>query len=802
MLSSDTTPPPPPVKISSEIEEETLNAVGHDLLLFLGAAVVVEPLGKILGVTPVLLYLLLGFVAGPYGMSLFQSGTDVNSEIGDFGILFLLFVEGLNLSPERLRSLASFFSLGAIQLLVSVSLIFFGLFFGGPYLLPIIQRDRIPIDPQMVQLLAERPVVAFCVAAAGALSSSAFVLPILKERNWEKSPDGIAALSILLLQDLAVAPLLVLIPLIADTGSGVAQDPTALGILIAKATIGFGSVLVAASVILRRIFTLVATFGSSQTFIAASLLVAVGMGIIADQLGLSATTGAFAAGVLLAESGYRAQIEADIKPFEGVLLGVFFVTAGASLDPATVLSEWPTLLAGIMSFIAVKFGILLLAGISTFGLTRVQAIRVAILLSGGGEFAFVVFKLASNLGVLNESLAQVLTASVVISMSCTPLLGEAAEYFSNYADRLEERHDPTRKLARNNLDDPYVEFDIKISDESTIQEAFELFDEDGNGTVSVEELQKVLIRPGTPDMLFSYEEARSVLRRFDQNGDDELELDEFATLWTSKRRPTADEAKREKLQALDDDMSHATVVCGYGEVGQAVCANLQGPYVAFSRDPKRISLGVLQGAKVIYGNGASPALAKSVGVERPDAIVVCFAEEEKALETTLRMREEFPDAPIFVRAARADHVDELKAAGATSVIVEKVKTAESFANLVGLRNVKEQVQRVVNDITDEALDVPFSEEELTKLCYTHDVDPTELGRLYELFVTSLNRNEQGQVQLAELRDELVRRSNTPLDDATLQRWSKTDELLSKWVTDATETQWVSFPEFVEFAARK
>jgi hypothetical protein len=117
--------------LTVEMEEMSLSAVGHDLLLFLAASVVVDPLGKILGVTPVLLYLILGFVAGPYGLSLFTSGTEVNSEIGDFGILFLLFVEGLNLSPERLKALGNFFSLGATQLLLSVGLIFFGLFFGG-----------------------------------------------------------------------------------------------------------------------------------------------------------------------------------------------------------------------------------------------------------------------------------------------------------------------------------------------------------------------------------------------------------------------------------------------------------------------------------------------------------------------------------------------------------------------------------------------------------------------------------------------------------------------------------------------
>jgi len=382
--------------LTPEMEEMSLDVLGHDLLLFLAASVVVEPLSRVLNLAPVLLYLLLGFIAGPHGMSLFLGGTEVDAQIGDFGILFLLFVEGLNLSPERLKALGSFFSLGATQLLLSVGVIFFLFFLGGPMLLPYLQDVRVPIDDKMFSLL-DRPIVAFSVAAAGALSSSAFVLPILKEKGWEKGPDGIAALSILLLQDLAVAPLLVILPLLADYDKGGGgMDTNSLTMLVAKATVGFGGVLVIASQVLRKIFQIVASYGSSQTFVAASLLVACGMGIVAEDLGLSATTGAFAAGVLLAESGYRAQIEADIKPFEGILLGVFFVTAGASLDPQTVITEWTTLLAGIAAFIAIKFSVIFSAGEFALGLTRADAARVGLLLAGGGEFAFVIFKLAEG----------------------------------------------------------------------------------------------------------------------------------------------------------------------------------------------------------------------------------------------------------------------------------------------------------------------------------------------------------------------------------------------------------------------
>ena len=284
------------VPVSPEMEKAAMNDVGHDLIIFLTIAVVVAPLSSALNISPVLLYLLFGLATGPHGVGLLRGGEDVGFELGDFGILFLLFVEGLNLSPERLKELGSFFSLGATQLLLSVGVIFFGFFVGGPLLFQLVSNPSVPIDPLIVQLL-QQPVVAFSIAAAGALSSSAFVLPILKEKGWEDRPDGIAALSILLLQDLAVAPLLVVLPLIAnvDGGSG-GSDPIALGILAFKATVGFGAVLALASVALRRVFQVVASARSSQSFVAASLLVAVGMGVVSDFLGLSSTTGAFAAG--------------------------------------------------------------------------------------------------------------------------------------------------------------------------------------------------------------------------------------------------------------------------------------------------------------------------------------------------------------------------------------------------------------------------------------------------------------------------------------------------------------------------
>jgi len=207
-------------------------------------------------------------------------------------------------------------------------------FWFGPVILKYSQEVGIPLDIKLLKPVTDNPVQSFCIAAAGALSSSAFVLPVLKQKGWEDCPEGIAGLSILLLQeDLAVAPLLVILPPLARSGPSTSVE---LGILVTKATLGFGALLVAGSYLLRYVFDIVASTRSSKTFVAAALLVAVGMGQAVNFLGLSASTGAFAAGVLLAGNRYRAQIQADIKPFKGILLGIFFLTAGADLDPALV----------------------------------------------------------------------------------------------------------------------------------------------------------------------------------------------------------------------------------------------------------------------------------------------------------------------------------------------------------------------------------------------------------------------------------------------------------------------------------
>ena len=644
-----------------------LETLGHDLIIFLAASVLVVPVSTFLKVTPVLGFLVLGCTIGPHGLGLF-SNTEADIELGDFGILFLLFIEGLNLSPDRLEKLGSFFQLGVSQMLLSIGFFFFSILFLGPQLLSFFEIF-IPLDDELLRPILSSPVTAFCIAAAGALSSSAFALPVLKEKGWEGRADGIAALAVLLLQDLAVAPLLVIIPLLAGSGP---QDNFSLLLLVAKATFGFGGVLALGSVVLRQLFEVVASSRSSETFVAATLLVAVGMGAIAEELGLSTTTGAFAAGVLLAGTKFRAAIEADIKPFEGILLGVFFLTAGATLDPALVLREWPTLLTGIVIFILVKAGLLLVAGEVSLGLSsRADAVRVAVLLSGGGEFAFIIFKLAENLGVLPHQLGQLLTASVIISMSLTPLLGEAAEALGAVIERAEQEDEATVEADR----------------------LFDAIDTDGSGTLTRTELQLHLLggdrSPGFLGRINMPFEA--LFDALDRDGNGVISRDELRLGYVEMCSGGARLAALQQSAAEENGSvltaSDAYVVCGFGEIGQRVCDELSSVFegsdlIAFDRDPKRVAVGMQRQVRVIYGDGASETLLKATGIEEPRAIIVSYSSSSRCLDATRRLRDVFPQTPIYVRAASEEEVTPLLEAGATEVVVETNEAAVRLARLL------------------------------------------------------------------------------------------------------------------------
>lgn len=413
----------PTVGASSVPAEATalvLGSLGTDLLIFLAASVVVTTAANALKFTPILGYLVIGALLGPNGLDIF-SNAQADVGLGDFGILFLLFSEGLEVTSARLRKLANYLPLGMAQISLTTGIITAALLGLGEYA---------SADSGFFNI--NDPIQACILAITCTLSTSAFIFPVLKERGWEEEQSGASATTILLLQDLLVAPLLVLLPYLVGSGP---TDFGAIGFLTAKATIGFGSVVFAGSFFLRALFRLVSQTRSSETFVALCLLVSAGMGEIAKTLGLTDTAGAFAAGVLLANTNYRAQIQADILPFKGILLGIFFMDAGSNFDLDLVLREWPTVIGGSLALVVIKALTLLAATkvpkwIEPNRLPQADAVRISILLSGGGEFAFVVLALAEKIGVLSDDLIGLLTAIVLVTMGITPILGDLADTIS------------------------------------------------------------------------------------------------------------------------------------------------------------------------------------------------------------------------------------------------------------------------------------------------------------------------------------------------------------------------------------
>jgi Kef-type K+ transport system membrane component KefB/Ca2+-binding EF-hand superfamily protein len=735
-------------------------SLGRDVFTFLVASVVVVPFCKSLNIPPVLGFLAVGCAIGPYGLQMF-SNTETDIELGDFGILFLLFNEGLSLSPDRIKELGRFTGLGVFQLLISIGCLFLGSVLGGPILIRYIQEIGLPLDLKILAPIFENPVKAFVIASAGALSSSAFVLPFLKQKDWEERPEGIAGLSILLLQDLAVAPLLVVLPILAGAGP---QSAAELTVLVFKATVGFGAVLALGSYLLRFVFDVVASARSTETFVAAALLVAVGMGQVADVLGLSASTGAFAAGVLLAGNKYRAQISADIKPFEGILLGIFFMTAGANLDPAVVIQEWPTLLAGILVFIAVKAGIIFTAG-PTLGLTKGQAARVALTLSGGGEFAFVLFQLAQELGVLPTNLAKILTASVIISMSLTPLLGELGSFAANIIESKSVR-----------------------SDGLTLEEEIKLFDNidlDKSGKIDLDELREALVK-----LEFSYTCIAEIFTSFDTNGDGLICRDEWRVGVESGL--LAEACSRSGVKSLSAAeacfTSDAIIICGFGEIGQELYTMLKSSksrfpscsnVVCFDLNPSRVLMGTMNGAPVVYGDGARIELLKAAGVKNPKAAIVTYASDDRRLDATMRLRASLPEGtPIYVYEGNSRIGQELKEAGATEIINETTETSLRFASLLGACDTSDQMSRLRRLSMDHfAMQIPepevdsgipgLSEEAVFDLCEELGCSKKDVDELHEMFASV--SGEQDTIPIADLKEFLMRQSSEgPTDGEQLE----------------------------------
>ena len=371
-------------------------ALIQEAAVFLTAAVIAVPLAKRLGLGAVLGYLGAGLAIGPHGLGL-VSGVFEVFHFAEFGVFLLLFIIGLELQPVRLWTMRqSVFGLGCMQVFVT----------GGALALA-------------GRLFGLEPAAAAVVGLTLSFSSTAFALQTLAEKNQLTTRHGRAAFSILLLQDLAVIPLLALVPLLAPGATGPLQSA---GLLAAIETL---AVLLGAAVlgrfILRYALRIVARTGANEVFTAFALLTVVGATLLMEQLGLSATLGAFLAGVLLADSEYRHELQADLEPFKGLLLGLFFIAVGMSLNVQTIIGEPGTMAFLVIVLIIVKASILFVLGRAN-GLSTPSARALAVSLAQGGEFAFVVLGVAVEAGVIARDLSDRLIAAVTLSLAVTPLL--------------------------------------------------------------------------------------------------------------------------------------------------------------------------------------------------------------------------------------------------------------------------------------------------------------------------------------------------------------------------------------------
>jgi monovalent cation:proton antiporter-2 (CPA2) family protein len=363
--------------------------------VFLAAAVVGVPLLKRLGLSSVLGYIVAGAAIGPWGLKLAGDVEGVRA-FAEIGIVMLLFLIGLEVLPARLWELRrAVFGLGAAQVAATGTV--FGL---GAWALGV------------------APAAAAVVGFGLAMSSTAIGLQILVEKRQLATPQGRAGFAVLLFQDLAVVLVLAVLPALMGQQGGV---HTAGGLSPFLTLLLVAAVVVAGRYLLRPYFRALAEAGSQEVFTAGALLVVLAVGVFMHKLGISMALGAFVAGMLLADSEFRHEIEADIEPFKGLLLGLFFMAVGMSVNFGLIAAEPVTILALVIALVFVKAAIVYTLA-RAFGEESAPAYALAVVLSQGGEFAFVLFSLATGEHLLPAALADRMVAVVTISMLTTPLL--------------------------------------------------------------------------------------------------------------------------------------------------------------------------------------------------------------------------------------------------------------------------------------------------------------------------------------------------------------------------------------------
>ena len=380
--------------------EAAADAAGHGInlvpiVVLLAAGVVAVPLFKRLGLGSVLGYLAAGLLLGPSGVGLINDPESVLAA-AELGVVMFLFIIGLEMEPSRLWALRKqIFGLGVIQVAVCGALL-----------------------TGVGVLLGFSPVVAFVFGMGFVLTSTAIVMQILGERGELSTDGGQRIVSILLLEDLAIVPLLAVIAILAPAGEDGGLWSRLLSIGIALGAVAL--LIFLGRRIMNPLFAFLASVKSREVMTAAALLVVLGAALLMQVSGLSMAMGAFLAGVLLSTSTFRNQLEADVEPFRGILLGLFFLAVGMSLELSVVVENWAIIVISVVAYMAVKAA-------AIYGIARVlksdhaQALERAVLMSQGGEFAFVLYTTAATAGLIDGATNAIFTATVIISMVLTPV---------------------------------------------------------------------------------------------------------------------------------------------------------------------------------------------------------------------------------------------------------------------------------------------------------------------------------------------------------------------------------------------
>ncbi len=376
--------------------EPTGMGLGHAVGL-LAVAVAAVPLFKRFKLGAVLGYLAAGLIIGPFGIGMIEDAEAV-LHVAELGVVMFLFIIGLEMRPARLWSLRNdIFGVGAAQVIVCATLLTAAVAaFGLPWY------------------------VALIIGSGFALSSTAIVMQILEERNENNETDGQRVISILLFEDLAIVPLLAMVAVLAGIYGTTIEDPQPIWMTVGLALAAVAAVYVIGKWALNPVFRILARYGGREVMTAGALLVVLGSAWAMDMGGLSMAMGAFLAGVLLSESSFRNQLEADVEPFRGILLGLFFLSVGMSLDLGVVIQDWRIVVAAVFASMAAKM-------IGVYAVARImkaphdEALKRAALMGEGGEFGFVLYGAALAAGLFDARTAAIASAVVIVSMAVTPL---------------------------------------------------------------------------------------------------------------------------------------------------------------------------------------------------------------------------------------------------------------------------------------------------------------------------------------------------------------------------------------------